>query len=76
MTTTYFIRVREHLGEHWQGYFGGLELSSIPHGNCQISELRGELNEAALQATLRTLSDLNLHLLSVNAQNESQGGFS
>jgi len=68
--TTYTIRIRETLGDHWRGYFENLQLKTVgPAGN-RSSELSGSLDELALHGVLTKLSDLNLHLLSVYAAEE------
>ena len=63
---TYRIRVKEHLSDHWQGYFAGLSLYSIEVGGKRSSELSGTLDDAALHAVIAKLRDLNLHLVSVD----------
>ena len=63
---TYHIRIKESLGAHWQGYFGGLELRTVQNGELIQSELCGDLDESALHGVLDKLRDLNLHLISVN----------
>ena len=67
IVTVYRIRVREHLSDYWQGYFGGLSLSETKGADGVSSELRGALDEPALYAVLGKLRDLNLHVVSVAA---------
>jgi hypothetical protein len=64
MATTYEIRVRGHLPQHWSERIGGLTITHDPNGD---TILTGPLrDQAALFGVMITARDLGLTLLSVN----------
>ena len=69
--TLYRIRLKEHLSERWRGAFAGLELRTVQVGERAASELSGPLDQAGLRDVLAKLTDLNLHLLSVDVSTTS-----
>jgi len=61
----YEIRVKEQLGQHWSGWFGGLTVTNEANGE---TVLRGEVvDQAALHGLLSKVNDLHLTLLSVRS---------
>ena len=61
----YEIRVKEQLGQHWSGWFGGLTVTNEANGE---TVLRGEVvDQAALHGLLSKVHDLQLTLLSVRS---------
>ncbi len=66
----YQIRVRGHLPANWSDFVAGAQPRNLPGGECLIvAELP---DQAALYGLLSHLSDLGLHLLSVNPTEEVQ----
>jgi len=64
--TTYEIRVRGHLDEHWSAWFGGLVLTREDDGT---TVLRGPVtDQAELHGLLAKVRDLGAPLLSVVAK--------
>ena len=64
--TTYEIRVRGHLDEHWSAWFGGLVLTREDDGT---TVLRGPVtDQAELHGLLAKVRDLGAPLLSVVAE--------
>jgi hypothetical protein len=64
MATTYEIRVRGHLPQHWSEWLGGLTVTHDPNGD---TILTGPLpDQAALFGVMVAARDLGLTLLSVN----------
>lgn len=60
----YQIRLKGHLGEHWQDWSTGLALSLEDNGE---TVLTGPLaDQAALYGLLRKVRDIGLPLISVN----------
>ena len=65
MPTRYHIRVKGHLDLSWSEWFEGLKISYEPEG---ISDLFGTIiDQAELIGILTKIHNLNLELLSVNA---------
>ncbi len=59
----YRIRVKGHLDEVWQGWFGALVMS---RAECGDTILEGDVvDQAALHGVLERIRDLNLELVSV-----------
>lgn len=59
----YAIRVKGHLDQHWSAWFDGMALTHEVNGDTVIS---GPVtDQAALQALLVKLHNLNLTLISV-----------
>jgi hypothetical protein len=59
----YQIRIKGHLGPHWEGWFGGMTITLEANGD---TVLTGPIvDQAALYGLLRTLRDVGLPLLSV-----------
>jgi len=66
MPTRYHIRVKGHLDLSWSEWFEGLKISYEPQG---ISDLFGTItDQAELIGILTKIHNLNLELLSVNAE--------
>ena len=64
-SSTYDIRVRGHLDDHWSGRLGGLALGRRDDGT---TSLRGPLDDQAqLHSVLTAIRDLGVDLLSVAA---------
>jgi hypothetical protein len=64
MSTTYHIRVKEHLADHWTHWFDGLEITAA-NGESLLS---GPLaDQAALFGVLARIRDLGLTLLAVES---------
>jgi len=60
----YQIRVKGHLGEQWQGWFGGLTITNLEGGETLLC---GPLpDQAALHGVLTKVRDVGLPLLAVN----------
>jgi hypothetical protein len=58
------IRVKGHLSEQWQNWFGGLVIKNQPDGYAVLS---GPLpDQAALYGVLSRMRDLGLALVSLN----------
>lgn len=65
MPSRYHIRVKGHLDLSWSEWFEGLKISYEPEG---ISDLFGTItDQAELIGILTKIHNLNLELLSVNA---------
>jgi hypothetical protein len=63
MASTYHIRIKGHLGNHWSEWFEGMTISNEPNGEAVLS---GPLaDQAALHGVLIKIRDLGLPLLAV-----------
>ena len=74
MATTYEIRVKGHLPQHWSEWLDGLTITHAPNGE---TILTGSLrDQAALFGVMMKARDLGVTLLSVNpvgSEQPSQG---
>jgi len=69
--TCYEIRIKGHLANSWEDWFGGLTIKNLENGD---AVLRGYLpDQAALYGILNRVNSLNLTLISVNAVPEETG---
>ncbi len=69
MATTYEIRVKGHLPQHWSEWLEGLTITHDPNGE---TVLAGPLrDQAALFGVVMKVRDLGLTLLSVNQKGET-----
>lgn len=62
--TVYQIRIMGHLGAEWTDWFDGLTVTLEDKGETLLT---GPLDQAALHGVLRTVRDLGMPLLAVNA---------
>ena len=60
----YEIRVKGHLDQHWSAWFDGMAITNNTHGDTVISG--PVVDQAALQALLIKVYNLNLTLISVS----------
>lgn len=69
--TTYEIRVKGHLDQHWSAWFDGMTITNGANGDAIIS---GPLvDQAALHSLLTKVYNLNLTLISVLHVETDQG---
>jgi hypothetical protein len=69
--TTYEIRVKGHLDQHWSAWFDGMTITNGANGDAIIS---GPLvDQAALHSLLIKVYNLNLTLISVLHVETDQG---
>ena len=61
--TTYEIRVKGHLDQHWSAWFDGMTITNEANGDAIISGLL--VDQAALHSLLTKVYNLNLTLISV-----------
>ncbi len=60
----YQVRIKGHLGGHWQDWFGGLTITLEDNGETLFT---GPVeDQAALHGLLRKVRDLGMPLVSVN----------
>ncbi len=66
----YEIRVKGHLEQGWEEWFGGLEITNLEGGEAVIS---GELpDQAALHGVLNKVRDLGLPLVGITSNAPDQ----
>ena len=71
----YHIRVRGQIPASWIDVFADLHIEKEADACGEVSNLRGVFDDrAALQGVLNNLYTLGLSLISVEAQDECQGG--
>ena len=61
--TTYEIRVKGHLDQHWSAWFDGMTITNEANGDAIISG--SPVDQAALHSLLVKVYNLNLTLISV-----------
>ncbi len=61
--STYEIRVKGHLDQHWSAWFDGLTVTNEANGDTVLSGPVGD--QAALHSLLIKIHNLNLTLISV-----------
>ena len=69
--TTYEIRVKGHLDQHWSAWFDGMTITNGANGDAIISGLL--VDQAALHSLLTKVYNLNLTLISVLHVETDQG---
>jgi hypothetical protein len=67
--TTYTIRVRGHLDDHWSTWFGGAELDRCDDGTTAL--LLSDADQARLHCVLGQLRDLGVELIELQTSNPS-----
>lgn len=68
--TIYLIRVKGHFDATWAEWFEGLTITNLEGGEGLIS---GPLaDQAAMQGLLNRISNLGLHLISINKVTEEE----
>lgn len=60
----YQIRIKGHLGSHWEDWYGDMTITLEENGNTLLTG--PVVDQAALHGLLRKVRDLGLTLLSVN----------
>lgn len=66
----YEIRVKGHLDQGWEEWFGGLEITNLENGEAVLS---GELpDQAALHGVLNKVRDLGLPLVGITSGDPNQ----
>ena len=69
--TTYEIRVKGHLDQHWSAWFDGMTITNGANGDAIISVPL--VDQAALHSLLTKVYSLNLTLISVLHVETDQG---
>jgi hypothetical protein len=64
-STTYRIRVRGHLDDHWSTWFGGADLDRCPDGTTSLT--LADADQARLHGILGQLRDLGVELIELHA---------
>ena len=73
MSQIYKILIAEEVDTRWAAWFGGMEMLSPAGPGAAGTMLRGELpDQAALYGVLNRLRDLNLTLIAVRQEDETE----
>ena len=68
----YQIRLKGHLGDQWQDWFGGVTITPEANGEMLLTCVVAD--QAALYGLLRKVRDLGLPLIAINQIDPGQAG--